>query len=212
MHDPLSPGPCDPLELLLRPELLLLDIRTEEERLGPLGFVPASVHLPEDAGFLYALERLGELLRGCEGFVLICQSDRRARLLQERHPWLLGRPVYWMEGGLLGWMRAGLPLVGLQSSAALPLESAQEAFRALTSCFAAEVIESALNQNHEPPDPLELLQTCFAAEGVDPQAPDPARLPQVLDRAAAFSRLAGTPLDRIRDNLDVFRATLRVAA
>lgn len=187
-------------------DLLLVDIRPWEERLGPLGFVPSSVCAPEGEHFLERMRALEDLVLHSQGVALICQSGRRTGALQALYPTLFGRPVLSLQGGLLGWMRQGLPLAGVNLPASSPyrLEAVEQTFRVLSSCFTAEMVESALNHDSTLPDPVLMLSFCFEAEGVDRDLPTPEGLRRVLDRMAALSRRSGTTVERIRDNLDSF--------
>lgn len=199
--------------LLHRPDLPLLDIRPSEERAGELGFIPGSLSVPASAEDISAFWRVSDLICAAPAAVVVCLSGRRAQRLLEDHPSFSGTPLLCLDGGLLGWQAAELPLASLHDTTEEPLphfSSPQALFRALGSCFTAELIESSLNHDlDELPDPMALLRACFEAEGVDPQRPALHRVPFVLDRAALHSRRTGTALDRIARNLAHAYAGLR---
>jgi rhodanese-related sulfurtransferase len=187
--------------LLHRPDLPLLDIRPPEERADELGFIPGSLSVPASSEDVSAFWRVSDLLCAAPAAVVVCLSGRRAQRLLDAHPSFAGTPLLFLDGGLLGWQAADLPLASLHDASDEPLphfSSPQAMFRALGSCFAAEL-----------PDPMALLHACFEAEGVDPQRPALHRVPFVLDRAALHSRRTGTSLDRIARNLAHAYAGLR---
>jgi rhodanese-related sulfurtransferase len=84
---------------------LVIDVRTAEE--FETGHVPGAINIPH----LEVAERIGEILpHSDKGVVLYCRSGRRAAIAAE--PLLAaGVPVGHLEGDMLGWQKAGLPIV-----------------------------------------------------------------------------------------------------
>jgi rhodanese-related sulfurtransferase len=95
-------------EGLLRndPSTVLLDVRTDEEFHGAEGRIVGALHIPVDE-----LEgRMTELPRGTGRTVIVyCRSGRRSRnaaaLLAKN-----GFRTYNLEGGILAWQEASLPV------------------------------------------------------------------------------------------------------
>jgi uncharacterized membrane protein YdjX (TVP38/TMEM64 family)/rhodanese-related sulfurtransferase len=89
------------------PDLLILDVRSEQEYRGKMGHIPNArlLPLPELPAALHTLDRDPSL-----PVVIICRTDIRsaqaARLMNEA-----GWPqVSVLTGGMLAWQRAGLPV------------------------------------------------------------------------------------------------------
>lgn len=98
------------LALLLEsdPNLLLVDVRTSEERTGPLGGIPQSRNVP-----LREIEKNPEQFPRDKTLVLICSSGYRsskaADLLAEH-----GYIAYSVDGGMEAWRAAHSPAPATQ--------------------------------------------------------------------------------------------------
>jgi rhodanese-related sulfurtransferase len=189
------------------PEVTVVDLRPHEERVDELGFIPGSVRCEDE-------DKLMELCRSTQ-VVLVCMSGRRS---QEQTTRLAGRGVAAldMRGGLLAWRAHGLATCEPFNAdpALVPaLDSLHEAPRKIASCFVAELVEVALDQEeHEADelDPLQMFQALFERLGVSWEAPDIDGLYAVLD-AAAESRRMGNSVERVAHNLARFyTAVLRL--
>jgi rhodanese-related sulfurtransferase len=180
----------------------IVDLRPWDERLGELGFIPASVRIDDDVVLL--------ALCAQEPVALTCLSGKRsaARAAELR---AVGARVFELDGGMLAWQAAGLPVCGLANTdAEIPqIKTLAEAPRKLAACFVAEQVELALDHGDEDLDAMAALRALFEAEGVRWDAPTLVGLHSVLDRAAEYSRRAGNPLARIAHNLDRYTAALR---
>jgi rhodanese-related sulfurtransferase len=117
-RQPSSPGKVQELEvsgveLLLRfdPNLYLVDVRTPEELIGPLGNIPQARNVT-----MQEIEKNPEQFPRDKTLVLICRSGHRslkaANLLAER-----GYAVYSVQGGMQAWRK-------LHPSASPPVEGA----------------------------------------------------------------------------------------
>ena len=182
-----------------RRDLRVIDIRPRSERWAGVGVIPGSVspRLTLDE------EILGHLDIGVT-VVLACMTGRRSLEEAARFP---GGFVLSMQGGLLGWQSAGLASLGtdgdlnhIANSKAAPPQLG-ELKRALVSCFVAEVIETAVNDEV---DPICLLDECFSLLEVDAEQPSVGELLQVVEWAAARSRELGSTYERIAANVSMF--------
>lgn len=136
--------------------------------------------------------------------VLACMTGRRSLEEALHHP---SGSVLSMQGGLLAWQNAGLASFGnegdlnyIASSKASPPQLSQIK-RALVSCFVAEVIETA---EDDEVDPVCLLDECFSLLEVDAERPSVGELLQVVEWAAARSRELGNSYERIAANVAMF--------
>lgn len=190
-----------PREVLGAPELLLVDIRPVAERYGGVGFVPGSVSVPwqPDAARWAAAVRAAA---GSRTPVLVCLSGSRARTCTQ------GSGFPYLDGGVLGWAAAGLPLCGRDEARSSDEPAiAVEAFpRHMAACFVGELAETALD--HPDLDPLAVLHRCFDRAAVSFTVPTLEGLLRVLDQAALASLALGTPLARVAANLDHMLARL----
>lgn len=197
-------------ELASKSTALIVDIRSTEERAGDLGFIPGSIHQPEE-DLVEGLQRLLQRSQQRRDVVLVCLTGRRC------HPWLepiakLGvRKVWWLSGGMLNWRSSGYPVVGVTPVAEdekLELRSLSDFPRVVMSCFVAESIETQLNSGRDQfADHAALVQELFAPA----LAADRVSLPKLrhtLDQLADLARSMGHPLSHIASNLDVMRASL----
>lgn len=182
-----------------RRELRVIDIRPRCERWAGMGLIPGSV---SPRGTLDA-EIRAHLEIGVP-VVLTCLTGRRSLGEALHFP---GGNVRSMEGGLLRWQAAGLPVLGadgdfnfIANSTAKPPQLSQLK-RALVACFVAEVIEAAEDDDV---DPMSLLDECFSLLGVDPEQHSVGELLQVVEWAAARSRELGNGYERIASNTSMF--------
>ena len=124
---------------------------------------------------------------------------------------LLGAPVTgfettFLEGGVLGWSAAGLPLCACRMAPAKPDPvEPRDLPRMLAACFVGELAEVSLDRDI---DPLALLRLAFERAGQSYDEPAIDQLHRVLDHAALLSLELGTPLDRVAANLDRMIALL----
>lgn len=189
--------------------LLLVDLRPAAERHQGVGFIPGSVGIPasEDSG-LYA-DAIRRVARDRVA-VLVCTSGTRARDRALKVAPHLRMPLAVLEGGVLGWAAAGLPLCGcVPPSEPAPRCPPDQVPRQMLACFVGELADIALDREL---DPLELLRECFERAGQSYDEPVLDQLHDVLDHAALLSLDLGTPIERVAANLDRMSALLpRVA-
>ncbi|MFO6446198.1 rhodanese-like domain-containing protein [Erythrobacter sp. NE805] len=101
-----APVPLSPEELAARVKagnIRLIDVRTEAEVAE--GTIPGAEHIPLDR---FDPARL-DLSDGRE-VVLYCRSGRRSGIAAERLASVTGAPVEHLEGGILAWEAAGMPV------------------------------------------------------------------------------------------------------
>jgi rhodanese-related sulfurtransferase len=106
------PAPA-PASVLVSPEELaarlkagnirLIDVRTDEEVAA--GTIPGAEHIPLDRFDPAQLD-----LKDGREVVLYCRSGRRSAVAAERLAAATGKPAEHLEGGLLAWEAAGLPV------------------------------------------------------------------------------------------------------
>lgn len=153
-------------ELSCRREMRVVDVRASEERGPPLGYVPGSRHLSEHLARSLP-SRLWFGVPADTPIAICCMSGRRGRTLT-RHLRALGHPnVFNVEGGVLGWSAAGLPLAGAREPSAPSLRMDVVACRrALRSSFAVVCVEGELDRDtqRELPDPRGLFDALYAAQ------------------------------------------------
>lgn len=195
-----------PHELSRRPELAILDVRPCSERLEGVGFLPGSIAVANEARAIgAALDDLG----GEHGAVLVCLSGNRCRDAFATIPGGVQSRLWVLEGGVLAWRAAGLPVCGVELAEhshdpVLEGRSLAELPRAMAACFVAEIVEVA----GDDVDPMEVLEQCFVRAGARFDAPRADDLIRVLDHAAAASRRIGTEPARVAANVDRFLAVL----
>ena len=182
-----------------RRDLRIIDVRPRAERLAGVGVIPGSV----SPRLTLEEEIRGHLDIGVT-VVLACMTGRRSLEEALLFP---GGSVLSLHGGLLAWQNAGLATFGtdgdlnyIASSKAAPPQLG-EIKRALVSCFVAEVVETA---EDDEVDPLCLLDECFSLLEVDAERPTVGELLQVVEWAAARSRELGNTYERIADNVSMF--------
>jgi rhodanese-related sulfurtransferase len=81
----------------------LIDVRTDEEVAE--GVIPGAEHIP--------LDRFDPATLGPDDgreVVLYCRSDRRSGVAGEKLAAATGEPATHLEGGILAWEAAGLPV------------------------------------------------------------------------------------------------------
>jgi rhodanese-related sulfurtransferase len=81
----------------------LIDVRTEEEVAE--GLIPGAEHIPLERFDPGALD-----LSDGRAVVLYCRSGRRSQIAGEKLAAALGQSVEHLEGGILAWEAAGLPI------------------------------------------------------------------------------------------------------
>lgn len=198
----------DPLSLSSHRHTVVLDIRSAEERRGELGYIPGSIWLPESRIRTDPSEALSS--HPGDVYVLACQSGRRSRGLLDDLSGGVEQSIYNLEGGLLGWRAAGLPVCGLEpppASEIPPARSLDELVRVVRSCFVAESIETRLNTDRDDDDfdPVHMVRSLFDAPS-DSGGPD--RLHGALDRLACVAWSRGHALDKIACNVDRMRVVI----
>lgn len=195
----------DPLVASRSTELVLVDLRPTTERHCGLGFIPGSIGLPLPDDPSVASEQL-DALDPPRLPVLVCTSGARARAQVQRIGGRLERPLAYLDGGVLGWSAAGLPLCAcaVPNTASAPIDP-QELPRHLAACFVGELAEASLEHGL---DPLALLRLAFERAGQSYDEPILDQLHRVLDHAALLSLELGTPLERVAANIDRMVAML----
>lgn len=187
----------------------LIDIRPLSERDGPLGFIPGSRCFPEPV-LVERPELLREEYPEAAEFVLVCYSGKRSWALAEQLDRSTPFVFAHLEGGMLAWQDAGLPLSGVTEVPEEELVTVLDASdfrRVVVSCFVAESVETQLNAGAERlQDPLRLVERVF--DDCGPNA-DARQLLVRLDRLAELARVGGHPLEHIARNVDRMRASLR---
>lgn len=104
-----SPAPVvtvAPADLWARIEagtVRVIDVRTQEE--VDSGIIPEAEHIPLDQFDPAKLD-----LSDGRDVVLYCRSGRRSAIAAEKLAAALGAPAQHLEGGMLGWEAAGLPV------------------------------------------------------------------------------------------------------
>jgi len=191
-----------------RRDLLLVDIRPLPERLSELGFLPGSLSLPLEGDDREQLALL-EALPWSSGLVLCCTSGRRSARAWAAFEGRLPGPLFHLEGGLLAWGAAGLPLCKASEEAPDPPADLLDFRRRLIACFVAENTEVALDRDAADANPYADLRGCFAAAGVPWDHPTLPGFYRVLDQAALATRRAGGNSANIARNLSAMYAMLR---
>ena len=87
-------------------DLVVVDVRTEEEYRGPLGHIKGARLIPiQDLR-----NRLGELEKAREKtLVLVCRTDRRSRMGVQVLNAAGFSDVFMLRTGMTGWAESGLP-------------------------------------------------------------------------------------------------------
>lgn len=162
------------------PALQIIDIRTRAQRFEGLGFIPASLWIPEE-------ELLADptVLEGvCS--VLVCESGRRSYGLVRRL-YAQGYEVAELEGGMLGWSIARLPVCGVGPAEVRELmpDELAELIRGRCAALVPAVVLDAL-----------LL------------AWSPTEACRRLDKLAAHARSSGVSLERLSRAFGVLYAQI----
>ncbi len=89
----------------------LIDIRPRKERLNGLGFIAGSLNVPQTDDLEADAEAIDHLA-GAKLPILVCLNGQRSRALVLALARALELPLGYLEGGVLGWTVAGLPLSG----------------------------------------------------------------------------------------------------
>lgn len=204
-----------PRQAAAEPRTTIIDIREKEERYGGLGYVPGSIWVPA-SGMGHGAEASVAHLDRHAPVALVCNSGRRSRELLPAFAALGFHHVKNLEGGVLGWADAGLPVCGTLGHEPEGLPSAHnydEAGRRMLSCFVAESIEQSLSGEDEDDDFDEFdPKAAFDAfVNEEKRRHDGVRevLMAVLDRLADLARHRGHPPDRIAENVDRMAAMIR---
>jgi len=89
----------------------LIDIRPVQERFSGLGFIAGSLGLPPSDDLDLDAQAIDQLA-GTKLPVLVCLSGHRSRGKVLALAQAIELPLGYLEGGLLAWEAAGLPLAG----------------------------------------------------------------------------------------------------
>lgn len=179
-------------------------MRSREER-QVLGWIPGSVCL--------ASELVGPATGVLDTAVvaLVCNSGRRARIVAEEMVGKTEIEISWLEGGILAWAEAGLPLVSPDREAGgfedMDASTPGAVLRTLRSCFVAELIEGPLRDDDEC-DPIALFDRAVERAGFAPEEARPDDLKRLVELLAAASRRLGGSHDRIADNVTAVTAVI----
>ncbi len=84
----------------------VIDVREEHEFHGPLGFIERAELIP-----LSTLEAQVEELTGSRPLLLVCRSGKRSGMACEKLQKQGVDAVTNLSGGMIGWNRAGLPVL-----------------------------------------------------------------------------------------------------
>lgn len=190
-----------PADVVRSRDLVLVDIRTPEERRSSAGFIPASLALPASSwnSTDATLSMLGTL-DDVRGLVVHCTSGRRSESAHEALSKQTALPVFNLEGGLLAWEAEGLPVCRVRQEAVEGLESILDYRRHLLSCVVGVNAELSLDRGTSP-EPCRVLTECFRRAHVSWDEPSIDGLYRVLDWCAVATFRAGGQLHSIKDNL-----------
>lgn len=194
----------EPVTVMSDVTLRIIDIRSPEERLPPIGYIPGSRLFPENR-LRNRSSLLSRMYPGNLPLVLCCMTGRRSGALVHRIQAQGFSQVFSLRGGVLGWGRAGLPLCGQTHTQAVPhaLHTPDEIIDAIASSFVVATVESDLDNRRASVgfNPRVYVRQLFEKEirfnGDTRQAMFTA-----LDKLAEVARLRGHRLDRIANNID----------
>lgn len=200
-----------PEELFHARSSAIIDVRDREERESALGFIPGSRSFPAAELAVDASPLLEAYPEGMP-FVLVCLSGRRSADVASK---LMMRGIHRvvnLEGGVLGWHAAGLPVCGVEdvSPELVPrIQSIGDLPRRIVSCFVAEAAEAALDAGVGPleDDPRAIAEALLATARAD-DGLRPAAVVEALERLGEIARFRGHPMANIARNLDAMRAAL----
>lgn len=198
-----------PADFATRRDLVLVDLRPASERRSEVGFLPASLSLPK-ATWDDAEPTLVELaaLDDVKAIALYCTSGRRSAEARESLEKQSALPVWNLEGGVLAWEAAGLPVCRLSKAPPDFPRSVLEYRRHLVACFVGANAEIALDSGARA-EPYEMLLGCFERAGVPWEEPTIDGLYRVLDWAAVTTFRAGGSLADIAENVGGMVTMLR---
>lgn len=154
-----------------------VDVREHHEFEGPLGHIPGSLSLP-----LGELETSRERLEKGARLLIVCRSGRRSQRACEMLEAMGFEQVANLEGGMIAWNEAKLPL---QRKAFASIHSLVEnlvAYLSQVTPAAAETVRRSLE---------ELLEQA----GSSPEAPSAAALEWALHELADSARHPSPPAD-----------------
>ncbi len=200
-----------PLEVV-NASVALIDVRDRDEREGVIGFIPGSRSFPAAQLRADPLPLLDAYPPGMR-FVLVCLSGRRSASLVATFLERGFDRVSNLEGGVLAWQAAGLPMCGVQEppEESIPhVATIDDLPRRIISCFVAEAAEAALDSGVGPidDDPKSIAEALLASAKSD-EGLSPAAVLDALERLGEIARFRGHPLSNIARNLDVMRAAVR---
>lgn len=216
--------PPSPWDALPNNAPLLLDIRPHSERhSGDIGFIPGSVHAPLQEDHTLDTSRCDDLIQAAPSVTLVCLSGHRSERALAVTPTLHDRPVSILRGGLLAWGAKKLPLAGRGDPFSPPpftLTRLDQLFGVFRSCFIAEMVETLMQRaedDENAPDMADLdligmLRWCFVSAHTSTTHPDRSAIPHVIDRASLLSLRAGTPMPRVRENIDAMLNAIAAAS
>jgi rhodanese-related sulfurtransferase len=200
-----SPTDIHPEELSRLNQALILDLRTQQEREGELGFIPGSRWYPSDR----IEPELSACLQTDRPVVLVCLSGKRSGSRLSQGFAQSTCDVRSLAGGMLAWRAAGLPTCGhsvVSAEELVPLNGIGDFPRVVMSCFVAESVEAQLAAgDQELIDPRAVVETVF---GPPERWNTVDHLLERLDILAESARHLGHPMAQIAVNVDRMRASL----
>lgn len=171
----------------------VIDVRPEDERYGGMGYIPGSRCVSVDA-----------LCDPNRAIVLVCLTGRRSEAAAQELEQAGLRRVASLDGGILAWRAAGLPVCGVQDepAQALPRVHDVEGFIAVArSCAVAAWAEYSDTEDRF--DPVRHVQQLFA------RTPATLRgLRDAVDELGALAVSRHHPLGVVAHHIDVLKACI----
>ncbi len=197
-----------PTDFAARRDVVLVDLRPTSERRSEVGFLPASLSLPR-ATWDTAEATLAELaaLDDVSAIALYCTSGRRSAEARAALEAESAIPVWSLEGGVLAWEAAGLPVCRVAPAPAQSPRTVMEYRRHLLACFVGANAELALDTDARA-EPYQMLLECFERARVSWDEPTVEGLYRVVDWAAIATFRAGGSLAGIAENVGSMVAML----
>lgn len=204
--------PITPLVLASSREIAIVDIRGAEER-QLMGFIPGALPISPQILQTQPQQSLA-VLPPQTPVAISCLRGHRSAPIAE---WLAAQgimePVYTLEGGVLAWQSAGLPLCNVSSTQPDPVTDISGLIQLIRSCFVAESVEAMLsnpaqastNDGFNPRKEVERI----LAEALEQHPDQTVALSRVIERLAVMARRHGHPLEHIVANVDRLNATIQ---